>query len=65
MQALCRARPGELVYLGREYSQFRVAANQKGCEALAAEGLRVAVTAEVHEGVLPVFIVSGGLAKAV
>ena len=50
LQAFCRARRGELVYLGREYSRFRIAATPKGAEALVQEGFKIALTPEVREG---------------
>jgi hypothetical protein len=48
IQAFCRARRGELVYLGRDHSRFRVAATPKGCQALTEQGFTVTPTPEVQ-----------------
>ena len=44
LQAFCRARHGDLVYLGRDYSKFKVAATPKGMEALVADGFKAKPT---------------------
>ena len=48
IQAFCRARRAELVYLGRDRGWFRIAATLKGCAALTGKGFNIAPTSEVQ-----------------
>jgi len=48
IQAFCRARRTELVYLGRDHSRFRIAATPKGCAALTGKGFTITPTPEVQ-----------------
>lgn len=58
MQAFCRAHPGQLVYIGRAYSTFHVAASHRGCQALTNEGFVVTPTPAVMDGDLAVCVVT-------
>jgi hypothetical protein len=49
LQAFCRARPEELIYLGRKGKHFVIAATAKGIKLLMKEGLQTEPSGEVRE----------------